>query len=93
MAAGRFLTAALQQNVTLKTADRAFTLDDKKRYPAGSLIIEVATNGADIAATVQDIAAKSGALVEGVNTSWVTEGPSFGSNDTYLMSAPKIAMA
>ncbi|MEI8648370.1 hypothetical protein P4S73_11420 [Paraglaciecola sp. Hal342] len=74
MAAGRFLTAALQQNVTLKTADRAFTLDDKKRYPAGSLIIEVATNGADIAATVQDIAAKSGALVEGVNTSWVTKG-------------------
>ncbi|QHJ09898.1 hypothetical protein FX988_00106 [Paraglaciecola mesophila] len=93
MAAGRFLTAALQQNITLKTADRAFTIDDNTRYPAGSLIIEVAANNADIAATVQEIATQSGALVDGVNTSWVTEGPSFGSNDTYLMSAPKIAMA
>ncbi|GAC25685.1 secreted protein containing N-terminal Zinc-dependent carboxypeptidase related [Paraglaciecola mesophila KMM 241] len=93
MAAGRFLTAALQRNITLKTADRAFTLDDKKRYPAGSLIIEVAANDNAIAATVQDLAAQSGAIIDGVNTSWVTDGPSFGSNDTHLMSAPKIAMA
>ncbi|ABG40347.1 Peptidase M14, carboxypeptidase A [Paraglaciecola sp. T6c] len=93
MAAGRFLTAALQQNVPLKTADRAFTLDDKKRYPAGSLIIEVAANDNAIAAAVQDLAAQSGAIVDGVNTSWVTDGPSFGSNDTHLLSAPKIAMA
>ena len=93
MATGRFLTAALRQGVAIKTADRAFTLDDKKRYPAGSLIIEVATNDGDIATKVQDLATLSGALVDGVNTSWVTDGPSFGSNDTYLMSAPKIAMA
>ena len=69
MAAGRFLTAALQRNITLKTADRAFTLDDKKRYPAGSLIIEVAANDNAIAATVQDLAAQSGAIIDGVNTS------------------------
>lgn len=93
MATGRFLTAALRQGVAIKTADRAFTLDDKKRYPAGSLIIEIATNDGDIATKVQDLATLSGALVDGVNTSWVTDGPSFGSNDTYLMSAPKIAMA
>ena len=93
MATGRFLTAALRQGMAIKTADRAFTLDDKKRYPAGSLIIEVATNDDDIATKVQDLATLSGALVDGVNTSWVTDGPSFGSNDTYLMSAPKIAMA
>ncbi|WP_158769503.1 M14 family metallopeptidase [Paraglaciecola sp. L1A13] len=93
MAAGRFLTAALRQGVAIKTADRAFILDDKQRYPAGSLIIEVATNDGDIATKVQNLATLSGALVDGVNTSWVTDGPSFGSNDTYLMSAPKIAMA
>lgn len=93
MAAGRFLTEALQQDVVLKTADRAFTLDSKTQYPAGSLIIEIAANSGDIAAKVQEIAANSGALVDGVNTSWVTDGPSFGSNDTYVISAPKIAMA
>lgn len=92
-AATNFLTAALRKGVTIKSADEAFVLDGKKTYPAGSLIIEKRTNGDDLVSQLEKIAAKTGAIVEGVNTSWVTDGPSFGSGRTVTMTAPKIAMA
>lgn len=93
MAAGRFLTAALLQNIVIKSADKAFTLDDKQQFAAGSLIIEKRSNNADLAAKIAQIAQQTGAKVVGVNTSWVTEGPSFGSDNTVQMVAPNIAMA
>lgn len=90
----RFLTSALRAGISLKSADAAFVLDGKQRYPAGSLIIEHRANkGIDLAAEVSEIAKQTGALVEGVNTSWVTDGPSFGSGRTVTMNAPNIAMA
>jgi hypothetical protein len=93
MAAGRFLTAALQQGLTVKSVDEAFVLDDKKRYPAGSLIIEKRTNNDNLLASMEKLAQQTGAIVEGIDTSWVTAGPSFGSHRTVTMTAPKIAMA
>ena len=93
MAAGRFLTAALQAGITVKSADKAFTLDNKTNYPAGTLIIETRTNKGDLATKIKKLTQDSGAIVNGVNTSWVTTGPSFGSGNTVTMSAPKIAMA
>jgi len=93
MAAGRFLTAALQQGIVLKSADKAFTLQGNKKYSAGTLIIETRSNDKSLTAKVLQIARDSGAQVQGVDSSWVTQGPSFGSNNTVTMSAPKIAMA
>lgn len=93
MAAGRFLTAALQQNITVKSADKAFVLDDKYKFTAGTLIIEKRSNDDELATKIAQIAAETGAQVQGVNSSWVTQGPSFGSSQTVTMTAPKIAMA
>lgn len=93
MAAGRFLTAGLQAGLTIKSADKAFVLDSTSNYPAGTLIIEIKANNANVAATVQTLAKQTGASVVGVDTSWVTDGPSFGSHDTVTMTAPNIAMA
>ncbi|MFT5758381.1 MAG: hypothetical protein ACI9LM_003122 [Alteromonadaceae bacterium] len=93
MAAGRFLTAALQAGLTVKSTDKAFTLDNKTNYPAGTLIIEIRTNSDDLSARIKKITEATGAIVHGVNTSWVTKGPSFGSGNTVTMSAPKIALA
>lgn len=93
MAAGRFLTAALLQGISVKSADKAFVLDNKHHFSAGSLIIEKRANDDGLASKVEQIAAQTGAKVIGVNTSWVTEGPSFGSGNTVNMIAPKIAMA
>ncbi|QSX32971.1 peptidase M14 [Shewanella avicenniae] len=93
MAAGRFLTAALRDGIRVKSADKAFTTGDNHNYPAGSLIVEVKANDSDIAAKVQQIAAQTGAQVTGVDSSWVVKGPSFGSENTVMMSAPNVAMA
>lgn len=93
MSAGRFLTSALRAGISLKSADEAFVLNNDKRYPAGSLVIEKRTNGSDLVTKIKQIAQETGAIVEGVDTSWVTEGPSFGSGRTPTMKAPNIAMA
>ena len=93
MAAGRFLTAAIQSGVVLKSADEAFVLDGKTAYPAGSLIIEKRNNRDDLVAKLTEIANQTGAIVEGTDTSWVTKGPSFGSHRAVTMTAPKVAMA
>jgi len=93
MNAGRFLTAALQQDLVIKSADMAFTLDGQQKFPAGSLILTHGDNPDGLASKVQQLAANSGAQVVGVDTSWVTEGPSFGSVNVVRMHAPNIAMA
>ena len=93
MAAGRFLTAALLKNIIVKSADKAFTLENKKQYSAGTLIIEKRNNPPDLTLKIEQIAKQTGAQVDGVNSSWVTKGPSFGSSNTVTMSAPNIAMA
>lgn len=92
MAAGRFLTEALRAGLSVKSADQAFAMESGK-YPAGTLIIEVAANSNELNETVAAIAQHTGAKVVGVDTSWVTEGPSFGSDNTVTFTAPKIAMA
>tara|TARA_R110000751_G_scaffold49117_1_gene109519 strand:+ start:26424 stop:29162 length:2739 start_codon:yes stop_codon:yes gene_type:complete len=93
MASVRFLTAALQQGLVVKSADKAFVLEDKRAFAAGSLIIERRVNKADYADLVTKLAEQTGALVVGVDSSWVIDGPSFGSGNTVTMSAPNIAMA
>lgn len=93
MAAGRFLTNALLQNIKVKSADKAFTLANNTSYSAGTLIIEKRSNDADLAAKISKIASITGANVDGVDSSWVTQGPSFGSSNTVTMNAPNIAIA
>jgi hypothetical protein len=93
MSAGHFLTAALRKGLTVKSADKAFTLNNETKYPAGSLILERRTNSAELFNDISALAKQTGAVVTGVDTSWVTQGPSFGSSNTVTLLAPKIAMA
>lgn len=93
MAAGRFLTSALRSGLKVKSSDKAFTLKNKKRYAAGTLIIEVKSNDVNLASQIERIAKDTGAKVEGIDTSWVIKGPNFGSGNVVHMSAPNIAMA
>ncbi|TDR22646.1 M14 family zinc carboxypeptidase [Marinicella litoralis] len=93
MAAGRFLTNALRQGIKIKSSDLPFTLANGNNYPAGTLIIEIENNSNDLAAQVQRIATTTGAVVDGIDSSWVTKGPNFGSGNVVEIPAPKIAMA
>ena len=93
MSAVRFLTAALRAGLVIKSADKAFTLDGGKRYPAGSLVIERGKNSQSLSATLTELAAQSGALIDNVSSSWVVDGPSFGSNGMAQLVTPNIAIA
>lgn len=88
----KLLAAALRHGLTVKSADAAFTVAEQ-RFPAGSLVFERGANPDDLGETLAGLAADTGADVVGLDTSWVTDGPSFGAVDTLVHPAPRIAMA
>lgn len=88
----RFLSAALQAGLVVNSADEAFVIDDHE-LPGGTLILPVLDNPDDLHDRVAALAADTGAQVMALDTSWVTQGPSFGSEKVVRMSAPRIAMA
>ncbi|HEY3740686.1 MAG TPA: M14 metallopeptidase family protein [Bryobacteraceae bacterium] len=92
-AAGRFLTAALRAGLRVYSSDKAFTLEGGRRFPAGSLILKAADNPADLGAKVAELAKSSGAEAVGSDTSWVDDGPNFGSRYVTWIRKIHIAMA
>lgn len=91
MAAARLLSQALQQGLTVKSSDLPFTHQNGVQYPAGSLILTRADNP-QLAAQIGALAKASGALVDAVDSSWVTQGPNFGSGNVKRVPAAKVAM-
>lgn len=87
-----FLTRALRAGLRLRSADAAFSLEGR-RYPAGSVVVTRAGNPQDLSARVARLAAEAGAEAVGVGETWVTDGPSVGSERTPAFVAPRIAMA
>lgn len=92
MGAARFMAAALRQGVTVKSADLPFTHQNGKTYPAGTLIIGKAGQKPQLIDTLKQLAAETGADIEGIDSSWVTKGPGFGSDNVKQLIAPNIAM-
>ncbi|WP_372626058.1 M14 family metallopeptidase [Arsukibacterium sp.] len=92
MAAARFASGALQQGLKVKSSDLAFTHQNGQRYPAGSLIVSHADNSPQLSEQVQHLAAQSGATVTGIDSSWVTDGPNFGSFNVKTLHKPNVAM-
>jgi hypothetical protein len=88
----RFLAAALQAGLTISSADRAFTQNGRD-WPAGTLVLSKAGAPADLVATLNRLAADTGAEVVGVDESWVERGAGFGSSDVVRLRAPRIALA
>ena len=96
--AARVLAQALRSGMAVKSNDKAF-IHAGVEYPAGTLIIDVADNAtseaeeAELFATLQSVAATTGAKIIGLDDSWVTAGPSFGSANVVRHNAIKVAMA
>lgn len=90
--ASALLASALQLGLRVSSSDLAFTLDGR-RYPRGTLIIPTAGNGPELAKTLDALAQRTGAEVIGVDSSWVSDGPNFGSSNVHRLPAPKIALA
>jgi hypothetical protein len=93
LASTRLLIGLLRQNVKVKSASEPFVIN-KKRYPSGSLIVETARNtDVDLVSIMTSLTESTGAVVDGVDSSWVSDGPNFGSNNVVNVKAPNIAMA
>jgi hypothetical protein len=90
--AGQFLTAALKAGLRVHSTDKPFQLSGVT-YPAGTIIVKTAENPASLRATITQLADSTGADVTGVDTSWVDDGPNFGSRYVSLLKKPRIALA
>jgi len=91
-ASARLLVNGLRQGLTIKSSDKAFT-HLGNRYPSGTLIIDVADNPENVAEMMATLAATTGANAVAVDTSWVTDGPNFGSGNVVRFNNPKVAIA
>ncbi len=92
VATARFMSSALGAGVAVRAMDEAFTLEGRS-YPAGSLVVLRGENGPTLTAQLSEVARSSGASVLGVDSSWVTAGPSFGSEKAVRLRNPRIAIA
>jgi putative intracellular protease/amidase len=72
--------------------EEAFTLEGKT-YAAGSLVVARSENGPDLTNTLANLVAETGATLTGFNTSWVTNGPSLGSDKAVKLRNPRILLA
>tara|TARA_Y100000588_G_scaffold390631_1_gene496679 strand:- start:815 stop:3517 length:2703 start_codon:yes stop_codon:yes gene_type:complete len=91
-ASARFLAKALVNDLRIKSNDLTFT-HEGNQYPAGTLIIDVADNPANLETIITAMAGATGANVIGVDHTWVTDGPNFGSRNVVRFNKPKVAIA
>ena len=92
VATTRFMATALQAGIVVRAMEEAFTLDGRV-FPAGSLVVLRADNDATLTTSLAQTARTSGANIIGLDTSWVTQGPSLGSDKAVRLRNPRIAMA
>lgn len=90
-ASSRFLAAAFRENLRILSAGKAFTQAGRK-YPNGTLILQVKENPASIHDTITRLASSTGADIVATNSSWVDEGPNYGSNNTLTLKRPNVAI-
>lgn len=92
VATARFMSSALRAGIAIRAMDEGFTLDGRS-FPAGSLVVQRGENGPNLTAQLAEVARTSGASVTGFDTSWVTQGPSLGSERAVRLRNPRIAIA
>ena len=84
--------AALRTGLKAKVTDEAFT-QGERTFPRGTVVFPVAGNPETLGSALAAIAAEKGGEVVSMDTSWVEDGPNFGSEHFRPLTMPKIAMA
>ncbi len=82
---------AMKQGIRIRHVGGAFTMNGR-RYPIGTALIRNAENPADLNAKLTALIVKHGAEVVPIDSTWVEEGTSLGSNDVAALKAPKVLM-
>ncbi|MCU1258710.1 MAG: peptidase carboxypeptidase [Bryobacterales bacterium] len=90
--AARVMTGAMRAGLRVYGSDKAF-VQNGRTYPAGTLIVPVKENPESIHETMAKLAAANGVDVVATATSWVDDGPNFGSRYAPYLKKPAIALA
>ena len=90
--AAALLVELLRMGVKAKCIDEPFMLQDQK-FAAGSYVVRVHDQPANLHANMADLARTHGVTPLCADSSWIEEGPSFGTREGHTLKAPRIAMA
>ncbi|GIU66752.1 M14 family metallopeptidase [Candidatus Phycosocius spiralis] len=88
----RFMAQALQAGMIVRQMEGAFKLEGQT-FGAGSLVVLGGENAPSLEQNLARLADSTGATIIGFKTTWVTEGPSLGSDKALKLRNPKIALA
>jgi hypothetical protein len=83
---------ALRQGIRITSVGGAFTLNGR-RYPIGTAFVRNAGNPADLNARLAALAAKHRAELVPIDSTWVEDGTSLGSNDVAALKTPRVLLA
>ncbi len=90
-AAAALSADAMRQGIRIRSVGGAFT-QNGRRYPIGTALIRNAENPADLNAKLAALAVKHGAELVPIDSTWVDEGTSLGSNDVAALKNPKVLL-
>jgi hypothetical protein len=82
----------LRAGVRIQAMPRAFTIAGR-RYPAGTAFMRVQNNPADLAARLGNAAAKHQVSITPIDTAFVEDGISLGSNEVAALKSPRVLLA
>lgn len=88
----RLVALALREGIAGRATDEAFTMG-ARTFPRGTVVFSNAANGPEKMARFAEIAREIGAHTVALSSSWVDDGPNFGSDSFATMTLPKVAMA
>ena len=94
--AAAMLVDLLRSGLQVKCVDRPFTLGEQ-RFPSGSLVVRVHAQPEERRAGLHELmtrlASTHGVTPRCADSSWIEDGPSFGTREGHTLRAPRVAMA
>ena len=88
---GALSADAMRQGIRIRSVGGAFT-HIGRRYPIGTAFIRNSENAADLNARLAALAVKHGAEMVPIDSTWVDEGTSLGSNEVAPLKTPKVLL-
>ncbi len=86
------LADLFRHDVRVHSSDKPFKLNSTN-FPAGTLIVKVKDNSNDLHGRMAKLVTEHGVDVHSTDSSWVDEGPNFGSNNVRYLPRPRVAIA
>jgi len=90
-AAIAFSADAMRQGIRIRSVGGAFT-QNGRQYPIGTAFFRTAENPGDLSSKLAALAAKHGAELVPIDSTWVDDGTSLGSNDVAALKSPRVLL-